>query len=102
MNLWMLAAPQAAATQSAAGGLMGLLPMVIVMIVLWFMMIAPQRKQQKQREQMLKSLKKGDKVVTIGGMHGEITEIDEEDVKLRVADKTEVKFSRSSIAKIKG
>ena len=101
MNLWMLAAPQAAAA-SNAGGLMGLLPMVIVMVVLWFMMIAPQRKQQKQREQMLKSLKKGDKVITIGGMHGEIIEIDEEDVKLRVADKTEVKFTRGSIAKIKG
>ena len=105
MNLWMLAAPQTVAApsaQSAAGGLLGLLPMIIVMVVLWFIMIAPQRKQQKQREQMLKNLKKGDKVITIGGIHGEIIEIDDEDVKLRIADKTEVKFTRSSIGKVKG
>jgi preprotein translocase subunit YajC len=100
MNLWMLAAT--AKQQVAGGGLLGLLPMIVVMVVLWFIMIAPQRKQQKQRDQMLKSLKKGDKVITVGGLHGEIVEIDETDIRLRVADKTELKFTRGSISKIKG
>jgi preprotein translocase subunit YajC len=103
MNLWILAVNQPAANPSAAGGgLMGLVPMILVMVVLWFIMIVPQRKQQKKREQMLKSLKKGDKVITAGGMHGEIVELDDTDVRLRVADKTELKFTRGSISKIKG
>jgi preprotein translocase subunit YajC len=103
MNLWILAVAQPAANHSsAAGGLMGLLPMILVMVVLWFIMIAPQRKQQKKRDEMLKSLKKGDKVITVGGMHGEIIELDDTDVRLRVADKIELRFTRGSISKIKG
>jgi preprotein translocase subunit YajC len=101
MNMWMLAAAQPAAPSGAAG-IIGFLPMIVVMVVLWFIMIAPQRKQQKQREQMIKNLKKGDKVITVGGLHGEIVEIDEEDVRLRVADKTELRFTRGSISKVKG
>jgi preprotein translocase subunit YajC len=103
MHLWILAATQPAAHPQAAGsGLMGFLPMILVMVVLWFIMIAPQRKQQKKRDQMLKSLKKGDKVITVGGMHGEIVDIDESEIRLRVADKTELKFTRASVSKIKG
>jgi preprotein translocase subunit YajC len=104
MNMmnWMLAAAQPAAPAGVGGQLAAFLPMIIVMVVLWFIMIAPQRKQQKQRDQMLKSLKKGDKVITVGGLHGEIIEIDADDVKLRVADKTELRFTRGSISKVKG
>jgi preprotein translocase subunit YajC len=105
MHLWILAAakPIVGQTQPGAGaGWMSMLPMILVMVVLWFIMIAPQRKQQKKRDLMLKSLKKGDKVITAGGLHGEIVEIDETDVRLRVADKTELKFTRGSISKIKG
>jgi preprotein translocase subunit YajC len=50
---------------------------------------------------MLSNLKKGDKVVTIGGIHGEIVEFDDEDVKLKVADKVEVKFAKSAISRVK-
>lgn len=105
MHLWILAVakPIVNQTQPGAGaGWMSMLPMILVMVVLWFIMIAPQRKQQKQRDLMLKSLKKGDKVITAGGLHGEIVEIDENDVRLRVADKTELKFTRGSISRIKG
>ncbi|MGD9154195.1 MAG: preprotein translocase subunit YajC [Bacillota bacterium] len=103
MHLWILAATKAAANPQAAGNpLMGFLPMILIMVVLWFIMIAPQRKQQKQRDQMLKSLKKGDKVITVGGLHGEIVDIDESEIRLRVTDKTELKFNRASISKIKG
>jgi preprotein translocase subunit YajC len=62
---------------------------------------APQRKQQKQRNEMLSNLKKGDKVITIVGIHGEIIEFDDDDLKLRVADKLEIKFSKSAISKVK-
>jgi preprotein translocase subunit YajC len=104
MNLWILAAAKSIAAPTAANGslLGGLLPMILIMAVLWFIMIAPQRKQQKQREVMLKSLKKGDKVITVGGMHGEIVDLDDEEVRLRVTDKIELKFTRGSVSKVKG
>lgn len=100
MNLWMLAANQPAAA-AQGGGYQFLISMGLVFVVFWFLMIMPQRKQQKQRKTMLSNLKKGDKVVTIGGIHGEITEFNDEDIKLRVDDKVEIKFTRSAIARVK-
>ena len=56
----------------------------------------------KKREAMLNALKKGDKVITIGGIHGEITKIDGDDILLRVADKVELKMLRSAVSRVKG
>jgi preprotein translocase subunit YajC len=97
MNLLAAAAP-------AAGGNSGMIQILILVgffAIFYFLMIMPQRKQQKQRQAMLNSLKKGDKVITTGGLHGEVIELDEEDVRLRVADKVELKFSRGAVAKVK-
>jgi preprotein translocase subunit YajC len=99
MNFWMLAAAAAAQGQGGAWG--SLLMMGVIFVVFWFLMIMPQRKQQKQRNEMLSNLKKGDKVVTIGGIHGEIVEFDEDDLKLKINDKVEIKFTRSAIARVK-
>ncbi len=99
MNFLLAAAP---ATQPGTGGmLMQILPFVVIFGVFWLLIIMPQRKQQKQRQSMLSSLKKGDKVITAGGLHGEIVDLDEDDVRLRVADKVELKFTRSSISRVK-
>jgi len=99
MNWILAAAAQQTATQG--GGLQFLISMALVFVVFWVLMVMPQRKQQKQRQAMLNNLKKGDKVVTIGGIHGEIVELDDEDIKLRVADKTEIKFTRNAVARVK-
>lgn len=101
MNFWMLAANQQSAAQAQGGGYSFLISMVLVFVVFWFLMIMPQRKQQKQRNTMLSNLKKGDKVVTIGGIHGEITELSDEDIKLRVTDKVEIKFAKSAVSRVK-
>lgn len=98
---WMLAPTAAQTGNAAGGGLVAFLPMIIILVVFWLLVFVPQRKQQKQRNQMLASLKKGDKIITIGGIHGEITDLDEDDVKLRVADKVEIKFSKSAVSKVK-
>jgi preprotein translocase subunit YajC len=98
-NWWILAAAKPATQENA---LLTWLPMIAIFGVFWFILIMPQRKQQKQRDAMIKNLNKGDKVVTVGGIHGEIVEIDDEDVKLRVADKVEIKFTRGSVARVKG
>lgn len=98
---WILAPTAAPAGNAAGAGLAGFLPMIILLVVFWFLVFVPQKKQQKQRNQMLSNLKKGDKVITVGGVHGEIVEFDDDDVKLRVADKVEMKFSKSAISKVK-
>ncbi|HOJ77562.1 MAG TPA: preprotein translocase subunit YajC [Bacillota bacterium] len=85
-----------------ASGLLNLLPMIIVFGAFWFLLVMPQRKQQKERNEMLSNLKKGDKIITIGGMHGEIVDLDDDEVRLRISDKVEVKFNRSAVAKVKG
>ncbi|HOB21537.1 MAG: preprotein translocase subunit YajC [Firmicutes bacterium] len=84
--------------QAGAGTLLGLfLPFVIMMVFFWLVLIRPQQKQQKQRQEMLNSLKKGDRVVTWGGIHGEITALKEDIIHLKIADKVEVKLDRSGV-----
>lgn len=101
--MYFLAAAVLAQAQAPAGGGLGaFLPMIIIFAVFWVVLILPQRKQQKQRQEMLKALKKGDKVITIGGIHGEIMDIDEEDIRLRVAEKVELRILRSAVSRVKG
>ncbi|NLM55761.1 MAG: preprotein translocase subunit YajC [Firmicutes bacterium] len=73
------------------------MPFIVVLVVFYFMLIRPQQKQQKQRKAMLDALKKGDRIVTIGGIYGEITALKEDYVTVKVADKVEIKVSRSGI-----
>lgn len=73
----------------AGGGIVSLIvPLVLMVAIFYFLMIRPQNKKQKQRNSMLSQLKKGDKIVTIGGLHGTIAEISDDVVVLRVNDVT--------------
>lgn len=74
-----------------------LLPFIIMFAVFYFLLIRPQQKRQKQRNQMLSELKKGDKVTTIGGLHGTIAELTDDTVVLRVNDVTKLTFDRSAV-----
>ncbi len=75
-------------------------PLILLFVIFYFLLIRPQQKQQKTRQEMLKNLKKGDRVITIGGIHGVIKEIDETVISLRVADNLNLKFARAAIDKI--
>lgn len=74
-----------------------LAPFIIMFAVFYFLLIRPQQKKQKARNQMLNQLKKGDKIVTIGGLHGTIVELTDDTVVLRVNDVTKLTFDRSAI-----
>ena len=54
------------------GGITAFLPFILIMVVIYFLMIRPQSKRQKEKKQMIKNLKKGDRIITIGGIHGNI------------------------------
>lgn len=73
------------------------LPLVILMVFWWFFLIKPQQEQDKKRRKLMSEMKKGDKVVTSGGIVGTITDLKKDTVVLRIADKTEAQFLRSAI-----
>ncbi|MCM3785568.1 preprotein translocase subunit YajC [Neobacillus mesonae] len=94
----MVNAPLQAAT--GGGGLQLIIMMVLMFAVFYFLLIRPQQKRQKEHRNLLNSLKKGDKVVTIGGLHGVITEVTDDTIVLRVNDVTKLTFNRSSISSV--
>ncbi|MDY5480914.1 MAG: preprotein translocase subunit YajC [Veillonella caviae] len=75
-------------------------PILLMVVIFYFLLWRPQKKQQKERANLLSSLKKGQKIVTIGGIYGEIVELDDEKIKIQVADKVEMTFSRSAVASV--
>ncbi|MGO0060271.1 preprotein translocase subunit YajC [Brevibacillus fluminis] len=78
-------------------GIQQFLPIIIMFAIFYFLLIRPQQKRNKTRNMMLASLKKGDKVVTIGGMHGTIQEINDQSVTLRIAHNVNVTFDRGAV-----
>lgn len=71
-----------------------------IILVFYFFMIRPQLQKQKKEKQFRESLKKGDKVVTVGGLHGRISQIDNKSVLLDVDDHVKLRFERTAILRI--
>jgi len=82
------------------GGFMSFLPFIAIIAIFYFLIIRPQNKKRKETENMIKALKRGDKVVTIGGVHGIITSVRENTVVVKVDDDTKIEFSRSAVSSI--
>ncbi len=85
----------------APGMIQLLMPFVILMVVFYFFLWRPQQQKQKAWQVMVDALKKGDSVVTIGGIHGEVVSMKDDHVVLKVADKVEIKVARSGISSVK-
>ena len=71
-----------------------------IILIFYFMIIRPQQKRAKERQKLIDSMKKGDKVITSGGMYGTIAGMDEKTVLVQIADNVKVKLDRSAIATI--
>ena len=85
--------------QSDAMGMFNaIMPMVVMGAIFYFMLWRPQKQQQNKRQQMLDSLKVGDKVITVGGMLGEITAIDDRKITLKLAKDVEIEFLRTAVS----
>ncbi len=98
MNYLLALAPQG---QQGGGGLVGTLIMFgAIFAIFYFMIIRPQQKRQKEREKMLNAIKKGDKIITSGGMHGTVVGIDEKTVLLDVGNNIKIKFERTAIGSV--
>jgi preprotein translocase subunit YajC len=71
-----------------------------IIAIFYFMIIRPQQKRTKEREAMMNGVKKGDKIITSGGIHGTIAGLDEKTVLVQIADNVKVKLDKGSIASI--
>jgi preprotein translocase subunit YajC len=72
----------------------------LIIGIFYFLILRPQQKRQKERQKLLEAVKKGDKVVTAGGLHGTVAGLDEKTVLLQVADNVKLKYDRSAIGTI--
>lgn len=80
--------------------LMNLLPLILMFVIFYFLLIRPQQKRQRAVQQMQANLKKGDKIVTIGGLHGIIDSVDEDKVVIRAGDGTRLTYDRSAVREV--
>ena len=88
-----------AAPAAQGGGLSMWVMLALIFVIMWLFMIRPQRKQQKELENFRNSLKKGDKVVTIGGIYGTVAEIKEESVLIEVDNNVKIRVSKQALVK---
>jgi preprotein translocase subunit YajC len=95
----LLAAPEGGSGPQGSAFLQ-FVPFIAIIAIFYFLIIRPQNKKQKETQRMLGALKKGDKVVTIGGIHGIIQNVKEHSVILKVDDDVKLEFNRSAISSV--
>ncbi|MFO7964656.1 MAG: preprotein translocase subunit YajC [Desulfobacterales bacterium] len=90
--------------QSGAGGQTGgftaFIPLILMFVIFYFLLIRPQQKRAKEHREMIGSLKRGDRIVTSGGLHGRITGLDDMTVTAEISEKVRVKISRGNVASV--
>lgn len=90
----------AADQQQQGGGMNMIIMMVLMFVIFWVVLIRPQQKQRKELAARQASLKKGDKVVTIGGLHATVNAVSEKTVSLKIAEGAFAKYDKSAIATV--
>ena len=82
---------------SGAGGFASFVPLILMFVIFYFLLIRPQQKKAKQHREMINNLKKGDRIVTSGGLYGRIVGLDGDAISLEIADKIRVKIGRGYV-----
>ena len=96
-----LAAAAGAAPSGATAFLSsGLLPMVLIFVIFWFLLIRPQQKQMKEHRAKVAGVKKGDGVVTGGGLIGKVTKVDDDTVEIEIANGVKVKAVKATLSDV--
>ncbi|MEK9625798.1 MAG: preprotein translocase subunit YajC [Gammaproteobacteria bacterium] len=84
----------------AGGSLFSLLPLVVIFILFYFLLIRPQQKRAKQHKEMVAALKKGEEIVTNGGLLGKVTDVEDNFVTIEIASGLNVRIQRQAIAQV--
>lgn len=90
---WLAQAAPPSATQS----ILSMMPMILIFLIFYFIWFVPLRRKQKAHDQMIETLEKGQKVVTNGGIYGEISKVEGSTVLLKIADNTRIRISKRAI-----
>ncbi len=98
MDFFISNAYAQAAGAGPGGGLFTFLPLILMLVVLYFLMIRPQQKRVKEHAAMVGALKKGDEVVSNGGLGGTVTQVHDAFLTIKVADDVEVQLQKQSVA----
>ena len=108
MSLFFLFAEPAHALGAGGGGEgeaastpLVILPYVLMFVVLYFLILRPQIKKQKNQQKMIDELKKGDKIVTSGGIFGVITNLKDDTIAVKIADNVRVEMSRAAVSRVR-
>ena len=80
--------------------LITILPLVLIFVVFYFFIIRPQKKKEDVRKKMIEAVKKGDKIVTIGGLHGTVTQVDDTSVLIQADTNTKLRIDKNAIANV--
>ncbi len=98
--LWLGTTMPAYAAEAAANGFAQLVPLILIMLVFWFLLIRPQQKRMREHRDMIDALKKGDKIITNGGLYGTIIDIKDDFIRVEIADGVRVKMQREAVASL--
>jgi preprotein translocase subunit YajC len=93
--------PPEGQAEGPLGSLSAFVPIILIFVIFYFLLIRPQQKRQKEHRNMVESLKKGDQVVTAGGIHGTVTSVAENLATVEIAQNVKIKVTKSSIAVVK-
>lgn len=94
---------EGAAAAPAKGNSKGLSPLILIggiFVIMYFLMIRPQKKKQKEKMAMLNAVEVGDKIISIGGIYGEVKQVKDNSVRVQIDDKTRIELAKSSISTI--
>lgn len=95
LNIFLMSPP---AGNSTGSGLTSLLPLLLIIVVFYFFFIRPQMKKTKDERKFRENLKKGDKVITIGGIHGKVLEVAETTIIIEVEGQNRLRIEKSAVA----
>ena len=84
--------------EGGVAGFTGFIPLILMFVIFYFLLIRPQQKKTKEHRNMISTLKKGDRIITSGGLHGRITGLDDTTMTVEIADKVRVKVARANVA----
>ena len=84
------------------GGLVSFLPFVIILGIFYVMILMPMQKRQKKVQEFQGALKVGDKIITTGGIYGQITRVNDKSIQLQIADKVRIEIARASVGGYQG
>ncbi len=93
--------PQGGAGQGVGGMLGSIVPLILIFVIFYFLLIRPQQKKSKEHKNMIENLKKGDKIITSGGVYGVIEAIGTNTVTVKIAENVKVKFGKAYVATLR-